>query len=89
MCCAEIRAERSIKHFVMARKNWLFANTSVGARSSAVIYGLIEIAKENGLDPYRYLLWVLKSAPALSQIDEFWAEKLTPVMVPLGCKVPQ
>ena len=50
------RAERSIKPFVMGRKNWLFANTPAGAQSSAVIYSLIETAKENQLDPYRYLL---------------------------------
>ena len=64
------RAERSIKPFVMGRKNWLFANTPAGAQSSAVIYSLIETAKESGLDPYRYLVWVLKSAPSLSQVDE-------------------
>lgn len=51
------RAERSIKPFVIGQKNFLFANTPLGARASAVIYSLIETAKENGLDPYRYLLW--------------------------------
>ena len=71
------RAERSIKPFVMGRKNWLFANTPGGAQASSVIYSLIETAKENGLDPYRYLLWVLRSAPALSQTDMEWAEQLT------------
>ncbi len=45
------RAERSIKPFVMGRKNWLFANTPAGAQSSAVIYSLIETAKESNLDP--------------------------------------
>ena len=49
------RAERSVKPFVMGRKNWLFANTEGGAQSSAIVYSLIETAKENGLDPYRYL----------------------------------
>ena len=82
------RAERSIKPFVMGRKNWLFANTPAGAQSSAVIYSLIETAKENQLDPYRYLLWVLRSAPALSQYDEFWAEKLLPTRAPQECRIP-
>ena len=49
------RAERSIKPFVMGRKNFLFANVPKGAESSAIIYSIIETAKENGLDPYRYL----------------------------------
>lgn len=76
------RAERSIKPFVMGRKNWLFANTPAGAQSSAVIYSLIETAKENNLDPYRYLLWVLRTAPALSQSNQSWAECLLPTNAP-------
>ena len=60
------RAERSIKPFVMGRKNWLFANTPAGAQSSAVIYSLIETAKENDLDPYCYLVWILQNAPSRS-----------------------
>ena len=59
------RAERSIKPFVVDRKNFLFANTPGGASSSAVMFSLIETAKENGLDPYRYLLHVLKAAPQM------------------------
>ena len=83
------RAERSIKPFVMGRKNWLFANTPGGAQASAVIYSLIETAKENGLDPYQYLLWILRNAPQLSETDEAWAEKLLPARAPKECYVPQ
>lgn len=83
------RAERSIKPFVMGRKNWLFANTPGGAQASSVIYSLIETAKENQLDPYRYLLWVLRNASALSQADAAWAEQLTPANAPQECKIPQ
>ena len=83
------RAERSIKPFVMGRKNWLFANTAGGAQASAVIYSLIETAKENSLDPYRYLLWVLQNAPSLREIDEAWPEKLLPENAPEECYMPQ
>ena len=83
------RAERSIKPFVMGRKNWLFANTPAGAQSSAVIYSLIETAKENGLDPYRYLVWVLHNASGLSQTTEAWAESFLPGNAPLECKIPK
>ena len=82
------RAERSIKPFVMGRKNWLFANTPGGAQASAVIYSLIETAKENSLDPYRYLLWVLQNAPQLSEEDAAWAEKLLPARAPKECYMP-
>ena len=40
-------AERSIKPFVISRKNFLFANTPSGATSSAVIFSMIETAKAN------------------------------------------
>ena len=83
------RAERSIKPFVMGRKNWLFANTPGGAQASSMIYSLIETAKENGLDPYRYLLWLLQNAPQLSETDEAWAEKLLPANAPEECYVLQ
>lgn len=83
------RAERSIKPFVMGQKNWLFANTPAGARSSAVINSLIETAKENGLVPYRYLLWILNTVPELAQQDVIWAEKMTPLHAPDTCKVPE
>ena len=83
------RAERSIKPFVMGRKNWLFSNTPAGAQSSAVIYSLIETAKENDLDPYRYLVWLLNHAPGLSRTDEVWAESFLPVNAPQECKIPK
>ena len=80
------RAERSIKPFVMGRKNWLFANTPAGAQASAVIYSLIETAKENDLDPYRYLVWLLHNAPEQSQKDEDWPEFFLPVNAPKECR---
>ena len=58
------------------------------AQASAVIYSLMETAKENGLDPYRYLLWVLQNAPQLSETDEAWAEKLLPANAPEECYMP-
>lgn len=81
------RAERSIKPFVMGRKNWLFANTPAGAQSSSVIYSLIETAKENELDPYHYLVWILQEAPKLAQRDTAWAKHFLPCAAPDNCKV--
>ena len=61
------RAERSIKPFVIGRKNWLFANTPAGANSSAIIYSIVETAKENGLNPFPYLEYLLESIPNLDK----------------------
>ena len=82
------RAERSIKPFVMSRKNFLFANTPGGAKSSAIYFSLIETAKENGLDPYRYLTWVLKTAPKLKERNQFdeLVGTLLPVNTPEECR---
>ena len=80
------RAERSIKPFVMDRKNFLFANTPNGAQGSAIIFSLIETAKENGLDPYRYLVYIMTNAPVLEDKGKEWAEKLLPEYAPDECR---
>ena len=80
------RAERSIKPFVISRKNFLFANTPGAAQSSAVIFSLIETAKENGLDPYRYLTWLLNEAPKQAASDPDWATTLLPQNAPPLCR---
>lgn len=80
------RAERSIKPFVISRKNFLFANTAGGAQGSAVMFSLIETSKENGLDPYRYLSWVLNEAPRLAASGSDWPEALVPQNAPPYCK---
>ena len=79
------RAERSIKPFVIGRKNFLFANTPLGAQASAVIYSLIETAKEAKLAPFRYLTWVLQTAPTLDRTVEGWAVPLIPANAPEFC----
>ena len=81
------RAERSIKPFVMSRKNFLFANTPSGAKASAIYFSLIETAKENGLDPYRYLTWVLTEAPKRAAAGSpAWGENLIPQYAPPQCR---
>lgn len=60
-------AENAIRPFVVGRKNWLFCDSPKGADSSAIVYTLVETAKVNGMDPYRYLLRVLSSMPYLGK----------------------
>ena len=81
------RAERSIKPFVIDRKNFLFSNTPGGARSSAVIFSLIQTATENGLDPYRYLTWLLSSAAEMDLTQQDVVQLLLPWNAPVSCKV--
>ncbi|NFS10064.1 hypothetical protein FDE77_01980 [Clostridium botulinum] len=42
-------SERAIKPFVIGRKNWLFSNTPKGAKASALLYSIIETAKDKNL----------------------------------------
>ena len=77
------RAERSIKPFVIGRKNWLFCNTPKGARASAIIYSIVETAKENGLNPYAYLTHLFEKLPNLNSRDAETLDQLLPWNVKL------
>ena len=81
------RAERSIKPFVIDRKGFLFANTPKGADASAVTFSIIETAKENGLDPFRYLTYIFSEAPKRAAKEEDWISAVLPENVPDECKV--
>ena len=55
-----------------AEKNWLFSDTPKGAEASADIYSIVETAKANGLDVFKYfelLLTVLPSMAFLTNPD--------------------
>ena len=76
------RAERSIKPFVIGRKNFLFANTPKGAAGSAAMFSLIQTAIENGLDPYKYLTWLLRKAKDADLTDSQVVQTLLPWHAP-------
>ena len=81
------RAERSIKPFVIDRKNFLFANTPKGATGSAMMFSLIQTAIENGLNPYNYLTWLLKAANNVNLADDQAVKSLLPWNAPAECCV--
>lgn len=63
-------AERSIKPFVIGRKNWLFCNAASGATASAVIYSLLQSAKANELPVSDWMTFVLKELPRCTTVEE-------------------
>jgi transposase len=76
------RGERSIKPFVMGRKNWLFSNSVAGVKTSAIAFSIIETAKENRLIPFEYLRFLLEELPntTTAQFENLlpWSDKLPP-----------
>jgi hypothetical protein len=84
------RAERSIKSFVIGRKNFLFSNTPRGARSSAIIYSIIETAKENNLKPFDYLVYLFEHLPNVDTNNLMVVDNLLPWsnQLPDNCRMP-
>jgi transposase len=61
------RVENAIRPFVVGRKAWLFADTVAGAQASANLYSLIETAKANRIEPWRYLNHLFDVLPRIDQ----------------------
>lgn len=62
--------ENAIRPFVVGRKNWLFADTTAGARASANLYSLIETSKANRIEPWRYLNHLFDALPRIENAAE-------------------
>ena len=82
------RAERSIKPFVIGRKNWLFCNTPSGAKASATIYSIVQTAIENDLKPIAYLDYVF------THIQKHGDDKIEAILpwsinIPQTCKIKE
>ena len=71
-------AENSIRPFTIGRKNWLFSGSPKGATASAAVYSMIETAKANGLNPYKYLCFIFRELPGVQfgQYPEFLEDYL-------------
>jgi transposase len=52
-------AERALRGVALGRGNYLFMGSDAGGQRAAALYGLVETAKLNGLDPEAYLREVL------------------------------
>ena len=52
--------KRSIKPFVILRKNCLIANTENGAEASALLMSIVQTVKMKGIKPNEYIKYVLE-----------------------------
>jgi transposase len=73
---SNIRAEHVAKTIAIARKNFLFADTTAGAEASGRIFSLIETARANGHNPQRYLTVLLGALPNVTCVEDI--EQLLP-----------
>lgn len=51
--------ERCMRGIALSKKNSLFSGNHIAAKNWAIFYSLIETARLNGVDPFRYLSWVV------------------------------
>lgn len=65
--------ENAIRPYALGRKNWLFSGTPEGAHASTRLFTLIETAKANGLEPYRYLHCLFRRLPLAVTTDDLRA----------------
>lgn len=72
------KAERAVKSLVMGRGHWLFSQSFAGAKASGIILSLIETAKRNGLDPEKYLKYLLEKLPNEKDLESNTLEAYLP-----------
>ena len=63
-------SENSIRPITVGRRNWLFCDTTDGADASMMVYSLLETARANGLNPQKYLEYLLEARPNENMSDE-------------------
>lgn len=51
--------ESALRNFCMHKHTWRLIDTINGAKASALVYSIVETAKENGVNPFRYLEFLL------------------------------
>ena len=65
--------ENAIRPFVVGWKNYLFCDSVAGANATANLYSLIETAKANGIEPYRFLRHVFTELPKATTLEDIEA----------------
>jgi transposase len=73
--------ENRIRPIALGRSNWLFAGSLRAGKRAAAVMSLIQSARLNGHEPYRYLKDVLERLPtqSASRIGELLPHSWVPV----------
>ena len=71
--------EASLRSFCLHKHTWKLIDTINGAESSALIYSIVETAKANNLNPFRYLEFLLtQMMDHEDETDYSFIDKLLP-----------
>lgn len=81
-------AERAVKDFVLARKNFLFVNVEKGGTVISTFSSFIASAYANELDPEKYIAFLLNNIRLINSDDPDELDKLMPWNAPEECKIP-
>ena len=84
-------SERAIRGFCIGKKNWQMIDTINGAKTSAIIYSIVETAKANNLKPYDYMQYLLEEIPKhMDDADRSFIKNLLPWSenLPAGIRKP-
>ena len=85
------RAERSIKPFVIGRKNWLFHGNAAGARAGATLYSFIETCKAHDIDVFawfKYALNNIQQATTVEKLEHLLPFNVDPQKLELARSIP-
>jgi len=67
ICLSNNAAERALRGIALGRRSWMFCGSDRGGERAAVMYGLINSAKMNDVDPQAWLADVLARIADLPQ----------------------
>jgi transposase len=65
--------ERIIRQFVLARNNFMFADTVKGANALCMHFSIIQTALINGIEPYDYYCKLFKELPNCKTVEDYEA----------------
>jgi hypothetical protein len=59
-----------MKPFAIGRKNWLFVGSVSGGRRAAILMGMVQTCKRNGVEPWGYLKNIFEILPGLGKVPK-------------------
>ena len=86
------KSERSIKPFVIGRKNWMFHGNDVGARAGSILFSLIETCKQNKVEVFSWIKYVIANihkAKTVEQLEKLLPYNMNPLLLTDMRSIPQ